>query len=48
MNMSPPELFGVGWIRLPQNKNQRWALEDRNEPSGSVKWREFLNLLQNY
>ena len=32
---------GVYWINLIQDK--WWPLVNRNEPTGSIKYREFLN-----
>jgi len=32
---------GVDWMHLTQDMDQCWALVNSNEPSGSIKSREF-------
>jgi hypothetical protein len=38
----------VTWIHLAQDRGQWWALVNYNEPSGSIKCREYLEWLNNY
>jgi hypothetical protein len=44
MDLREIEWEDVDWMHLAQDRDQWWALVNMaNEPSGSIKGREFLN-----